>query len=136
MTEQLWAIGGVVAGIVATGGTNLLVERSKLKLNDQASGRAANRQRCEELLASIEQELAGAQEYEERHGVFPADDGYSPSDASARARLTEVELHCPKAIRVSAVELIKALEGYVWNGAKLEKYRDARQRFIAAYRRL
>jgi hypothetical protein len=50
--------------------------------------------------------------------------------------LPRSQLHYRKAIRVSAVELINVLEGYIWNGGKLEKYRDACQRFIAAYRRL
>jgi hypothetical protein len=136
MTEQLWAIGGVVAGIVASGGMNLIAEGAKQRLGDKAGIRARNRNRCQELLVSVEQEMAGAQSYEEQHGVMPSDDGYSPSDATARAQLTEVELHCPKKIRTAAVELINKLEGYIWNGGSMEDYRAARGRFITAFRKL
>jgi hypothetical protein len=136
MTEQIWAIGGVVAGIVASGGMNLFSERAKQRLGDKAGIRARNRNRCQELLASVEQELAGAESYEDQHGVMPADDGYSPSDAAARAHLTEVELHCPQRIRKAAVELIDQLEAYIWNGGRLEDYRSARTAFISAFRRL
>lgn len=136
MTEQLWAIGGVVAGIVASGGMNLISDGAKQKLGDRAGIRARNRNRCQELLASIELEMAGAQSYEEQHGVMPSDDGYSPSDATARAQLTEVELHCPQRIRKAAVELINQLEAYIWNGGRLEDYRAARTAFISAFRRL
>lgn len=136
MTEQLWAIGGVVAGIVASGGTNLLVERTKVSLSGKASDREANRKRCEELLSSVEKELAAAYGFEEQHGVFPVDHGYHPSDASARTFLTEVELHCPQRIRSTAEHLIRALEGFLWNGARIEEYREARVRFIQAFRKL
>lgn len=47
MTEELWAIGGVVAGILVTGGTNVLVERAKIRQGSTETKRAANRERCE-----------------------------------------------------------------------------------------
>lgn len=136
MTEQLWAIGGVVAGIVASGGTNLLVERTKLTLTSKASDRSANRASCESLLSSVENELRAVHDFEEHHGVFPVDHGHDPSDANARALLTEVELHCPRRIRSAAEQMIVALERYIWQGGGLEEYREARRRFIHAFRRL
>ncbi|MDQ0679112.1 hypothetical protein QFZ30_002494 [Arthrobacter pascens] len=122
MTEQIWAIGGVVAGILATGGMNVVSERVKLKLGDRAAARSENRKRCQELLASIESELAGALAYEEQHGVMPIDNGYNPSDAAARAHLTEVELHCPEEIRKTALDLINKLEGHIWSDVSREDY--------------
>lgn len=136
MTEQLWAIGGAVAGIAATGGTNPVVERTKLTLSSKASDRSANRKRCEGLLSSVENELKAVHDFEEQHGAFPVDHGHESSDANARALLTEVELHCPRRICSTAEQMIGALESYIWQGGGLEDYRQARRRFIHAFRRL
>ncbi|MCC3278008.1 hypothetical protein LJ754_02390 [Arthrobacter sp. zg-Y40] len=136
MTDQLWAIGGVVAGIVATGGMNLFVERRKLRISGKEAARELNKNRCEALLKSVEDELAGAYSYEEEHGVFPIDNGYEPSPANARILLTDIELHCPPLINRRAMALIKALEGHVWADVKAEEYQAARKEFIQAFRKL
>jgi hypothetical protein len=73
MTEQLWAIGGVVAGIVATGGTNVLVERAKSGQGSVEAKRSANRERCENFLAAVESAEQGAWGYYKQHGVMPGD---------------------------------------------------------------
>lgn len=136
MTDQLWAIGGVVAGIVATGGMNLFVERRKLRISGKEAARELNKTRCEALLKSVEDELAGAYSYEEQHGVFPVDDGYESSPANARTLLTDIELHCPPLINRKAMALIEALEGHIWGKVKAEEYQVARKKFVQAFRKL
>lgn len=137
MTEQLWGIGGVVAGVMASGGTGLLVERTKLALTNKASLRATNRTLCEALLASVEKELKAAEAFQDQHGVFPVDEGYDPRGAGAREMLTEVELRCPRRILDAAEALIGALERYLWHdGNHREQYRQARALFISEFRKL
>ena len=136
MTDQLWAIGGVVAGIVATGGMNLFVERRKLRISGKEAAREPNKKRCEALLKSVEDEMAGAYLYEEEHGVFPIDTGYEPTPATARTLLTDIELHCPPSIHGRATALIKALESHVWGDGTADEYQAARKGFIQAFHKI
>ncbi len=135
MTEQLWGIGGVVVGIAATGGTNWLIDRSKHRRESSAEASAKNKNLCEEFLTSIESELEATNTFAEKHGdVFPGELGYDQGPANARARLTEIELKCPKKVHTKALTLAKTLEAFIWTGGTKDSYFTARTEFIAAFR--
>ena len=136
MSEQLWAIGGVVAGIVATGGMNLYTEKRKAAISANETLRGANKERCRAFLKSIEDELSAVYEYEEHHGVAPVDDGHEPRPANARGLLTDMELHCPVSIYKKAVALTESLEQHTWGNASADRYAVARKDFVQAFRKL
>lgn len=134
MTEQLWAIGGVVAGILATGGTNVAVERIKVRQNSAEAKRAANRERCEKFLVAIEAEERAAWDFYEHRGVLPGNAGHEEATAQARSSLTELELHCPKRLHQAATGLVDQLEGWAFGDKSLSEYRSARSKFVSVFR--
>lgn len=136
MSEQLWGIGGVLAGIAATGGMNLYTEKRKAAMAAKETAKEASRELCRKFLKSIEDELAAICEYEEAHGVAPMDAGYESRGANARALLTDMELNCPTAIQSKAIALAVALEEHAWGRAGSASYEAARKEFIQAVRRL
>jgi hypothetical protein len=133
MTEQLWAIGGVVIGILATGGKDALVDRVKLRQSSAELKRAAARERCEAFLADVEAEEQAASGYYEQHGIMPGDAGYEETTAKARARLTELELHCPRKLYEAARNLVDCLEGWAFGDKKYDAYQSARKEFVRAF---
>lgn len=135
MTEQLWGIGGVVLGIMATGGTSWIVDRAKHKREASEVASIENRALCQTFLEKIEKDLKWVDSYQEQHGVFPGDDGYEPVPVVARDHLTEIELKCPKKVHVKATALAVATEQWIWSGGTLESYTEARALFIAAIRK-
>lgn len=134
MTEQLWAIGGVVAGILATGGTNVVVERIKVRQGSIEANREANRKRCEAFLSEVEAEEQAAWGFYEQHGVMPGDMGHEESTAKARGRLTELELHCPRKLHSVGQKLVDLLEGWAYGDKSVDEYRDARKEFVRVFR--
>lgn len=134
MTEQLWAIGGVVAGILATGGTNVVVERAKVRQNSAEGKRSANRERCEQFLRAIEAEERAAWDFYEQRGVLPGNAGHEEASAHARSLLTELELHCPRRLHQAATSLVDLLEGWAFGDRPLSEYRRARSTFVSVFR--
>lgn len=135
MTEQLWGIGGVVIGIVATGGVGWLNDRAKHKREADQVASTANRLLCEEFLADIESEIKIIEQYEERHGVFPIDRGETESPAKARKHLTGIELKCHSSVHRDALKLVEALEPWAFAGKGEAVLWSSRSQFIATYRK-
>ncbi|QSZ47247.1 hypothetical protein [Arthrobacter sp. D5-1] len=133
MTEQLWAMGGVVAGILATGGTNVVVERVKVRQNAAEAKRATNRERCEIFLAAIEAEERAALDFYEQRGVLPGNAGHEETSAQARLQLTELELHCPVKLHKAATDLVDLLEGWAFGDKPISEYRAARKKFVSVF---
>lgn len=136
MTEQLWAIGGVVVGILATGGKDVLVDRVKLRQSSAETKRAAARERCEAFLAEVESEEQAASGYYEQHGIMPGNAGYEETTAKARARLTELELHCPTKLYEAGRNLVDLLEGWAFGDKNYEAYQSARKDFVRIFHQL
>lgn len=127
-------MGGVVAGVLATGGTNFLVEMAKSRNRSAKALRDANQVRCETFLAVIEADARATWGHYEQHGVMPGDAGYEEETSKARLQLTELELYCPTKVHGAAVELVNQLEGWAFGGKASGAYEAAREAFVKAFK--
>ncbi len=130
MNDQMWGLGGVLAGIVFTGACTWWNERSKHRREMSAAKTKENRQRCEALLSSVDEELVSLDDYQDQHGVFPVDHGHEPSVSTARKMLTQLDIHCPPKLYASAVALVEATEAWGWQGGTKSALDASRLKFI------
>lgn len=136
MSEQLWGIGGVVAGIAVTTAGKWWADRSKHNREHATEVRKENRKRCEELLFTIDGDIGGVDHYHDEHGVFPVDNDEGPVETRGRDMLTEIQLNCPPRIHAAAVSLVDAFEAWAAGGGAKGDLDARRTRFIGLVRKL
>jgi hypothetical protein len=134
MSEQLWGIGGVVAGIAVSTAGAWWNERSKHEREHGTVAKKENRKRCEELLTQVDAELGHLEHYQDEHGVFPVDDGHGTVSAT-RNHLKDIHLNCPPKVHAAAIALVEAVEGWESGGGTREAVDSSRHRFIELVRK-
>jgi hypothetical protein len=140
MNEQLWGLGGVVAGIAGTTVCNWWLERSKHNREHSTLDRKENLKRCEALLASVESYANELRAYLDDHGILPRlGTGIigidTPRGPSGRDKLTDIHIHCPAKVYAAAALLVDALEAWGWRHGEESEYGASRVRFIEAIRK-
>lgn len=135
MIDQLWGIGGVVAGIAATSGFNRLNERAKLKREIASNRCEDNRKRCERLIQCLEEDIEALVDFRDRHDALPEELGYDTDLSRGREMLTEFQFHCPPKIFSGAVALVEAFESWEAGRTRTEDYELSRTAFMDLVRK-
>lgn len=133
--DQLWGIGGVVVGILATASGNWWNERQKFKRELSKERIARERAVSVKLLDSVDSELAALGAFGDEHGVFPGDMGRDPSDSPARVMLTKVYFNCQPRVHARAVALVDAVDAWAWRGGPKESVQKSRLEFVEVVRK-